>query len=204
MTAYTTSFVFSFGVSGIGKLYFSISTCNTSSNVCPGFCLVFNFLKCSHIFFISSLSCNGTLVLCRFYLYWCKCPRVIAIGVSKCFWTNSCVMSGHVPKKLFLIAISNIDLTGEKHVAYSYCINSWCVWFFFIMTANDWVFTSILALRYYVALVLIVWSFKRLYSKLWSVNYWNFLNSSLNILMLVCDFTAWLIVDLGFEVIPGG
>ena len=131
------SFVFIFGVSDSGKLSSWISTCNTSSNVCPGFYLAFNFLKYSRIFFIDLLLCGGSFLLCRFCFSWCKCPCVVATGVAKYFLTNSCVRPGHVLKKLFFIAFTNVDFTGEKHGAYSYCTNSVCVCFFFIITAND-------------------------------------------------------------------
>ena len=45
--------------------------------------------------------------------------------------------TGQRAKEMFVIAFSNVDFTREKYVACSYCTNSVCVCFFFIITAND-------------------------------------------------------------------
>ena len=73
------------------------------------------------------------------------------------FVIKSGVSPGHVLKKLFFIAVVNVVLTGDKHVACKYLARSACVCFFFIITANDGFCGSMCTFKYFLSVASYIW-----------------------------------------------
>ena len=91
-----------FGAGDLGKQSSSISSCNKSSNSCPGAFFVPNLLNWRLMSIIDAFLLSLVFTICRFCLFLWAFPCIFAMDVGKCLEMIVGASPGHDLKLLFL------------------------------------------------------------------------------------------------------
>ena len=92
------------------------------------------------VLILSSKSVSGGVSLVEFspYLFMCRCPIVVFLNFSRCFFMSYLVKPGHIFRKPCLIDLRRLDVVGLKSSACKYwyssgfevCVRMFCTTFY--------------------------------------------------------------------------